>query len=268
LVSYSRNRLDTADSQVISAQDAPEDSPEDVAAGPLPGLWDTFKRDVKAFPSALWTDTRTVYTSESNLVLLGVSYGGALALQQTGVDNSIEHSFETHNTFKAGFRDAMGVAGSPLTHFGLAGLWYVIGQQTDDTHTYEVGCKLFRAVTLTGASTVVGKLATWEDAPNGEWGAFPSGHTGSTFAVASVMHHEYGPWVGVPMYALGGLVAYARLEDHEHYFSDVVFGGVLGLVIGHTVAADEEPLKLFGGDIVPYVDALSGRSGVGWRYSL
>ena len=116
---------------------------------------------------------------------------------------------------------------------------------------------------INGLSTLLGKAATWEDGPNGEWGAFPSGHTSSAFTFSSVMHRASGPWVGAPLYGLSALVAYERLESSEHYFSDVVMGGVMGLVIGHTVAGEHE-FELFGGQVVPYADPATGTSGVAW----
>ncbi len=234
-------------------------------SGPLPGLWETIKRDVRQMPGDLWADTKAVYTSPPNLVILGLTYGGALALQETGPDDTVETSFsrDHHRTFPNEWRDAFGAAGNPGTHFALAGLWYLVGQQQQDEKTYEVGKTLFSALIVNGLSTLAGKAATWEDGPNDEWGAFPSGHTSSSFAFASVMHRSYGPWVGVPLYALSGLVGYERLESGEHYLSDVVMGGVMGLVIGHTVAG-EHKLELLGGEVVPYVDPYTNTSGLAW----
>lgn len=232
---------------------------------PLPSLWDTIRRDVRAMPEDLWADTKAVYTSAPNLVILGLTYGGSLAIQETGPDGTVERHFtgDSHHSFDASWRDAFGAAGNPGTHFAVAGLWYLAGQQSQDEKTYNVGKTLFSALIINGASTMAGKAASWDDSPNGEWGAFPSGHTSSTFTFASVMHRAYGPWVGAPLYALGGLVAYERLEDGEHYLSDVVMGGVMGLVIGHAVAGERE-LELFGGRIMPYADPESGASGLAW----
>jgi membrane-associated phospholipid phosphatase len=232
--------------------------------GPLPGFWETVKRDLREVPRDLWEDTKAVYTSGPNLLILGLAYGGSLAIQESGPDDTVEDSFRGgHRTFGNGWRDAFGAAGDPGTHFALAGLWYLVGQQSQDEKTYEVGKTLFSALAINGLSTLVGKAASWDDAPNGKFGAFPSGHTSSAFTVASVMHRAYGPWVGVPLYGLGALVAYQRLESNEHYLSDVVMGGVMGLVIGHAVAGEHE-FELFGGRIVPYADPASGTSGVAW----
>jgi membrane-associated phospholipid phosphatase len=130
-----------------------------------------------------------------------------------------------------------------------------------------VGKELFSALIITDLTTMIGKVATWDDSPNGEWGSFPSGHTASTFALASVMHEEYGWLAGLPLYGLGTLVGIHRLDDDEHYLSDVVFGAVLGVVVGHSVARDE-PLELFGGMVLPYADPYNGGAGVAWVKSL
>ncbi len=237
---------------------------------PLDELWPTIKRDLHDFPAAIWDDTKAVYGEPTNLLILGVGYGASLTLQKTGVDRTVEGNFQERRDRRFG-RDgnlAINTAGNPAVHFAAAGLWYVIGQQTGDEKTYEVGTKLFRALTVNGLSVMLGQLASFEAAPNGEWGTFPSGHTSSTFAMAAVLDHEYGPWVGIPMYGLAGLVGYARLDDDEHYLSDVVMGGVMGLVIGHTIAHDNQPPELLGGSIVPYVNPESGATGLAWRFPI
>ena len=250
---------------VVDVDDTAAESEPKRTQGPLPGLWETIERDVKSLPKDLWSDTKAVYTSTPNLIILGAAYGGSLALQETGPDDTIEASLMNKRVFKEDVADTFGALGNPLTHFGLASLWYLVGQQTQNEKTYEVGRSLFSALIITGLTTTAGKLAAWDDGPNGESFAFPSGHTSSTFAVASVMHEAYGPWVGVPLYALGALVATERLDDGEHYLSDVVMGSVIGLVVGHTVAGEHE-LEVLGGKIVPYVDTYTGASGLAWQF--
>jgi len=234
------------------------------ASRPLPDLGDTIKRDLKRFPEVLWGDTKSVYTNKRNLLILGLTYGASLSIQEGGPDDTVEDSLSNGRKLKKGFRDAGGLLGNPAVHFGLAGLWYLIGQQEQNNHTYEVGTKLFRALTVSGLSTLLGQAASYDRAPNGEWGTFPSGHASSSFAFASVMDHEYGHAVGWPLYALSSFVAWTRLEDREHHLSDVVMGSVLGLVVGHTVAAGGEPPKLFGGEIFPYADPMTGSTGIAW----
>jgi len=68
--------------------------------------------------------------------------------------------------------------------------------------------------------------------------SFPSGHTTESFAVASVVASHYPtPWVQVAAYGIAGLVGYSRVNDNEHYASDVVAGAIIGTVIGRAVVA-------------------------------
>lgn len=231
---------------------------------PLPGFWATVQRDLRDLPPVFWQDTKDVFTNHTNLLILGSTYGASLALQETGPDDTVEDSFRTHRTFKHDFREGLAAIGNPGMHFGLAGIWYVIGQQTQNEKTYDVSTKLFRALAVTGVSTLLGQAATWDRSPNGELGTFPSGHTSSSFAFASVVHREYGPGIGIPLYALSALVGWSRLEDGEHYLSDVVMGGIMGLVMGHTIANNGEPIRLFGGEIQPFVDPATGAGGLAW----
>ena len=71
----------------------------------------------------------------------------------------------------------------------------------------------------------------------GAFDAFPSGHTSSAFAIASVFAVQYSNYKAVPViaYSLAGLVGVSRLFVHEHWLSDVVAGGFIGYLCGHEV---------------------------------
>jgi membrane-associated phospholipid phosphatase len=58
---------------------------------------------------------------------------------------------------------------------------------------------------------------------------FPSGEAATALAVATVFARLYPRW-SVLFYVLAALAAAARLVNGAHYFSDVVAGGVLGVV--------------------------------------
>ncbi|HUN81475.1 MAG TPA: hypothetical protein VMV81_08200, partial [Phycisphaerae bacterium] len=148
---------------------------------PLPNFFDTVQRDLKEMPGDLWRDTKRVYANPVNLAILGAAYGGSLAIQESGPDSTVEHWFNTNNDGQAprhimsqGWRNSFGAIGNPGTHFALAGAWYLLGQTTCDDKTYEVGKTLFSALMINGVTVMVGQTASWDRAPNGEWGTFPS----------------------------------------------------------------------------------------------
>jgi membrane-associated phospholipid phosphatase len=68
--------------------------------------------------------------------------------------------------------------------------------------------------------------------PDGGKNGFPSAHTSGAFALASVATVYYGPWVGIPSYALASFIGLVRVNALKHNPSDVVAGAVLGTVIG------------------------------------
>jgi undecaprenyl-diphosphatase len=57
--------------------------------------------------------------------------------------------------------------------------------------------------------------------------SFPSGHAAAAFAFATGAGHVM-PSSGVPLRALGALVAYSRVHTGVHYPSDVLVGALLG----------------------------------------
>jgi hypothetical protein len=235
----------------------------DLDRGPLPSFWETVERDIKRMPRSVWDDTVAVYTDPGNLVILGLAGGASLAVRCSGVDGKMDNSHGEHDTFQDEWSDAIGVLGNPGTHFAMAGLWYLIGQQAQDDKTYEVGRTLFNALIINGVSTMALKVAANTESPNGENLAWPSGHTSSSFTVAEVLRVSYGPWVGIPSYALAALAGFGRIDDREHDFSDVLFGAALGIVVGHTVAEGHRP-EIFGGEITAYVSPTTGASGIAW----
>lgn len=68
--------------------------------------------------------------------------------------------------------------------------------------------------------------------------AFPSGHAGNAFAMATVVAETYGddhPWVPWLAYPVAGLTALGRVNAERHWASDVFMGAALGHFIGRMV---------------------------------
>ena len=66
--------------------------------------------------------------------------------------------------------------------------------------------------------------------------SFPSGHTASAFAFATVVTTGHRELV-VPIGGLASLVAYSRVYTGVHYPADVLIGSVIGTAVGCTVLA-------------------------------
>ena len=83
--------------------------------------------------------------------------------------------------------------------------------------------------------------------------SFPSGHTGSIFAVATVFAEAYKDTKLVPIiaYSIATLSGLSRVHDNKHWISDVFGGAVLGYLAGKYVAdrriskvEDENKIKI------------------------
>jgi hypothetical protein len=208
------------------------------------------KSDVKAAPSALWRGTKYSFFNTQNVVVLSLAFGADRLVRET-LDSKIRDDFRRENTSLHATGDFGSVIGNPLLHVGLAGGWYVYSVNYRDARQHELSKTMLEALVLNGAATGLLKVSMGDRSPNGERYGWPSGHMSSSMVVASVIHEYYGWQAGLPCYLLAGYVGASRLEDREHDLSDLVFGGALGWVIGHSVVKGELP-KLAGFCVLPY----------------
>ena len=114
---------------------------------------------------------------------------------------------------------------------------FAIGALTDHRRTQMIGADLVRGQILNGLVTRTLKVTVDRDRPTGGNHSFPSGHTSATFTSAAVLDQHFGWRVGVPAYAVAGLVGWSRLRDGEHWLTDTVAGATIGMIIGRAVSA-------------------------------
>lgn len=225
-------------------------------------FWHSFGRDAKELPATLWDDTQVTFTSPTSWVCFALAGAAGIALQNDNGDNQIADHFTRHGSQLSGFWDTVGDAGgNPGTHFALAGGAYLWSLASGDTKTYEVSKTMLNALIINGLFTEALKVATHTESPNGDPLGWPSGHTSSSFCFATVMYDTYGPWVGVPLYGCAAFVGYERIDARNHDFSDVISGALIGIAIGHAVATNHQP-RIFGMDVIPYVDPDNGAMGI------
>ena len=136
--------------------------------------------------------------------------------------------------------------GAAYTLIPLTAGFYGYGVLADDPKAREVGVLGAEAM-LDGLIVVeILKPIAGRNRPNSskEPGAFfdggasfPSGHAIESWALASLVAHEYQHTIVVPMvaYGLAGLVTAARFGARQHYASDLIAGGAMGWFIGRYV---------------------------------
>ena len=220
----------------------------------------TMRDDSYALARAMLDDGKLLIQKEENIAILLLGGAGS-AYTRCAEDDAIASHFEGHKTFPRDFDIGVGTLGSPVTHFAVAATGYMYGLAGEDDHTKNVWLSTIEALSLSGIITTGLKVAVQDHSPNGEPLAWPSGHTSSTVAIATVMNDYYGPLVGVPLYMISGLVMWERMDNGEHWASDIIFGAAIGFTAAHTVTGKWKP-KLFDMDVVPYIGAQSGATGV------
>lgn len=112
-------------------------------------------------------------------------------------------------------------------------------------------------------------------------GSFPSGHSAESWALASVVAHEYNKNVLIPVtaYGLATLVSLSRLSGQQHFASDIVAGGAIGWFIGRYVfqthvdhSIHRRPASQFGRlprpQVVPQFDPGTRTRGVTLSWAL
>ena len=144
--------------------------------------------------------------------------------------------------------------GSGLYTLPALGLLYGSGWIWDNPKNRHVALQATKAWLLTGGATQILKQLTHRQRPNegaypdpyywlGPYAltsdntAFPSGHTSTAFAAATVVAMSYNAWwIKISSYSLATLAGLSRIHDNKHWASDVFVGALLGWWVGRSIA--------------------------------
>ncbi len=227
-------------------------------------FWRSAGRDAKELPASIWYDSKQLIREPIFWVGMGVAGVAGIAINATGVDETVADQTDGHRHLNKTFDGIGGFFGSPAVHFPLAGAMYAAGYYIEDDKLFETSKTLINALAINGIITQGLKWAVRTESPNGDELGWPSGHTSSTFTFATVMYRAYGPYVGVPLLAFAGFVGYERIDARNHDFSDVISGMVIGITVGYLVGNEHEH-RIFGMEPAPYVDPETGAFGLALR---
>lgn len=126
--------------------------------------------------------------------------------------------------------------GNFVFQIGAGFATYAGGKAAGNKKLAYAGRDIVRAQLLSQAVVQTLKYTIRRDRPDHSNNkSFPSGHSASMFATATVLQRYYGWKVGAPAYALGGYVALARMAWNRHHATDVVMGAGFGIASARTV---------------------------------
>ena len=201
--------------------------PADSAVPQLPRVTPTF--DGNAFKLTAG-DFKNFFSADTGRTL---SYVAIVAIasapwDREGVNNGFNlptAAFESGN-----------MIGNFVFQAGAGFATYGVAKAFGNKKAAYVGRDIVRAQLLSQVMVQTLKYTIRRDRPDhSNDKSFPSGHSASAFATATVLHRNYGWKVGVPAYAIGGYVALARMAWNRHHATDVVMGAGFGIASARTV---------------------------------
>jgi membrane-associated phospholipid phosphatase len=199
--------------------------------------YDSFPTWVKSVPEYGFNGMKNSVIDQSNLLILGTAGIGALLAYQ--FDDQIQD-----------YTQREGLLSKKVSKFGnlYGGIWsawllpvsIIITSKAENESNRDMLEKLefaTSALVANGITTIILKEIIGRERPNGHSDrSMPSGHTSHSFAVAAVVNELYGNKIGTAAYLIAGLVAISRINDNDHYLSDVIIGAGLGTMIGRGFA--------------------------------
>jgi len=224
----------------------------------------------------IWLDQRTIWTSPFHMRKAEAGKWIGFTALITGAvltDRRTAHIFR-NSPSQVSWGDHVSNIGAAYTVLPVFAGFYAAGVFANNEKARETGILSGEAI-LDSLIVVEGlKLAAGRNRPNApskpgdffQGGAsFPSGHSAETWALASVIAHEYAnrKWVPWVAYGLATTVAAARITAQKHYTSDVIAGSAMGFFIGRFVVNTHEAhAKHHHGTIVPLLNPSTSTYGV------
>ncbi|MFH1719674.1 MAG: phosphatase PAP2 family protein [Planctomycetota bacterium] len=241
-------------SEISASSAVTANQPGTTKSGKKEPLWlKEGKEDFAKWPDRLIEDSKESFLRLDNATALLLAGGASIAMHNSDADTHIEGHFDRHPALHNWKDESLNIIGHPALHLGASGVWYVLSAESEDEFNRQRAWTMRNALTITWLTTMGLKYARGNETPNGKDYAWPSGHTSSSFTVASVLDEFYGPKVGIPAYVAASAVAYRMMDTGDHWASDVVFGATLGWVVGHAVAGRHKDLEVAGFKVMPYV---------------
>ncbi len=196
--------------------------------------------------------------NRSNLLMAGAGLASSGLFLRS--DEAVSSGLSSARWAKDMF-GASSLTGQFPLHLAAGFAAYGVGRASGSPRAALLGADLVRAQLLAQGTTQAIKFAVGRTRPDGTSHSFPSGHTSTMFATATVLQRHFGWKVGAPAYAAAAYVAAGRIQGKRHYLSDVAFGAALGVVAGRTVTVGRGKARFA-------VAPIAARGGAGIGFTL
>lgn len=187
-------------------------------------------------------------------------YAGGIAAGTYGLmytDQAMKDAIgrETIKTLNGDFWDIPTYYGY-IQYANIAALsTYGVGLFSGEDEVRKLGRMLFQSLSYSGITVMFFRTLFGRERPysgEGPWAftgisfdndvqSFPSGHCTVAFSFSTVMAEYFDTiWSRLFFYGFASLTAYARILNNQHWFSDIVFGSLIGIAGGLFVVDSEK----------------------------
>jgi hypothetical protein len=190
----------------------------------------------------MWSSPLRIHTMEDAVpwILIGAGTAGLIASDRWSarqLPNTVDQVSISHDVSQLG---------AGYTIVPIAAGFYIGGAFAHNEKARETGILGAEAIIDATVVAEVFKVTMRRQRPldgdgKGDFfqggSSFPSGHAAVSWALASVVAHEYNEnvWYPVAAYGLASLVSLSRLSGQNHFPSDVFVGSALGWFTGRYV---------------------------------
>lgn len=220
---------------------------------------DSLQQGGSSYLKSYLLDTRDIFIAPVQwsrgeaLAAFSVAATGAVLFTQ---DKSIQAFFQRNRSVAGDNCTIYGMEpwGSGLYSMSTMALFYLHGLAFNNdrsTRTALLGLKTYiiTGLVLRIPKQLAGRHRPHHDMPpdpknwegpvgySSHFTSFPSGHTVSVFAVATIVASEYKntPWVPLLSYTIATATGVSRMYDNKHWASDVFIGAAMGFAMGKLI---------------------------------
>lgn len=187
--------------------------------------FDDIKNDFKHVTWDSHESSRILLWGGVTSVILGTTF-------KNDVVNGVQGDFERHD-YLGKYSTHGDTMGQCTVNLAYAGFQFVAEKFYDQPFGYQRSALMVKASVYAGTTTLVLKNIVRQRRPNyGDSLSFPSGHTTTAFAFASVVAAEHEWYWGAGAYSLAAFVGASRMNDNAHYLHDVLAGATIGAAFG------------------------------------
>jgi len=190
-----------------------------------------------------------------------------------GLDEEIRDVFEDNRSSTTDdFASLFEPFGNGLVTIPALAAFYIFGHYDENDKAKRTALIATESFLVTGLYTTVIKVSMGRHRPSTgdsstsfdgfttDHKSFPSGHTSTAFAIATVIANKYEetPYIKPISYGIASLTGLSRINDEKHWASDVFFGAALGYFTSKTILRLHNNKKGQHFTIYPRADSRGG----------